>query len=162
MKRIAISSAIAAIALLAGPSIAGEPTKRHSIRCEATQTEWSKPRIFAIGFVDDKGKLKNLKVVEVDRVFTPGNIVASFSLSGGTARTSSIPNQRPGKWKGTLSNDVIALALDAGNGGASATLQPVAGEAGKYHLSWKADMALRYAEQQTAEGAGTCTEVLPQ
>jgi hypothetical protein len=159
MRRQATLSAVAACSALAVSASASEPAQMHSIRCEASQAAWEKPRVFNVSFKDDKGKVKNLQVIEVDRVFTPGNIVGSFSLSGGVARTSSIPNQRPGKWKAELVGGLIALTLDAGNGGAIASLKPVVGQAGKFDLQWRADMSLRFAGPQTAEGAGTCMEI---
>jgi hypothetical protein len=158
MRLQATLAAVAACFALTVSASAGEPAQMHSIRCEATQAEWKEPRVFTVSFKDDKGKIKDLKVVEADRVFTPGNIVGSFSLSGGVARTSSIPDQRPGKWKAAIEDGLIELKLDAGNGGATASLKPVAGQSGKFDLQWKADMTLRFAEPQTAEGAGTCME----
>ncbi|MBP6362083.1 MAG: hypothetical protein KA233_00750 [Novosphingobium sp.] len=158
MKLQATLAIGAAFLVLAVSAAAGKPAQLLSIRCEATQAEWKEPRVFNVSFKDNNGKIKDLKVVETDRVFTPGNIVASFSLSGGVARTSSVPNQRPGKWKAAIVGGVITLTLDAGNGGATAALKPLADKPGKFDLQWQADMTLRFAGPQTAQGAGTCME----
>ena len=150
---------VLATGLLCSAGEAKQPNSApQNLQCSATQTEWKSPRAFSVSFVEKKGKLTKVAVIEQDRVFTPGNIVASFSVGGrsGTGVVNKIPNQRPGKWSGTSNSSTKNFTLAAPDGAASFAIVPVEGEQGKYQLSWQADLNFRFGDEFSSEGGGDC------
>ena len=135
---------------------AAAPAKR-SIECSVFENGRDDVRAFIVSFVQAKGKLKSVFVIEKQRIFTPGNIVGTFSTRGGGAY-SKMPDQRLGKWSGATKGQALNFVLKAVDGAATFQIDPVDNKPNSFVMGWSASLVTRFGDGQTGGGTGFCTE----
>ncbi|MES2443670.1 MAG: hypothetical protein V4574_12635 [Pseudomonadota bacterium] len=138
-------------------ALAAAPVSERRFVCVAVDAGQVEKR-FSFAFTPDKDKAKNVTVTETDRVFTPGNAVATFRTGPRGSFINEIPRQRPGKWTGTIAGGTLDFALKARDGAASFSLAPDPAKPGAFTLSWRATLNPPFGGEETAQGTGSCTE----